>query len=429
MERVVVASTFEGGFQPAAVASALAHLTSNGIEVEGADTWIEPLADEQLAKADLVAISVPLFDSLRGAADLAQRAHRLNPRAHVTFFGQYATVNYRRLAGPYGDSAIVGEWELPLTALSQRVLGGDRDPRDMPGLYRPGMADVAPFIPPRGEGAAVSRLPPARHLLPPLTRYPQPQVETLCGESKVVGATELTRGCHHRCLYCSVFAAYHGRVILAPDDLIMADVRNMVAAGMTHLTFADAEFLNVVPPALRIVRAIHQEFPQLTMDFTARVDHILESREAVAEMAKLGVRFITSAMEFPSERVLQAVAKEVKLNELDDALGFLEGIGVRANPTFVMFNPWVTFEEILEFTDFVVARKLDRIIDPIQYETRLHLYKGSPLLDDPFIRGLKLTENEFHYEWSHPDDRVDELFRDCQTPPKPGTMKRCCLKC
>jgi hypothetical protein len=72
---------------------------------------------------------------------------------------------------------------------------------------------------------------------------------------------------------------------------------------------------------------------------------------------------------------------------------------------------------------------LDSIIDPIQYETRLYLYKGSPLLSQPSIQRLTLTEHEFYYDWKHPDPEMDELFQEIVTVPEEGIFKRCCLKC
>jgi hypothetical protein len=95
-----------------------------------------------------------------------------------------------------------------------------------------------------------------------------------------------------------------------------------------------------------------------------------------------------------------------------------------------MFNPWVGLEDLALFYHFVEENKLENIIDPIQFETRLHLYKGSPLLsNNPSIRNLELEEHEFHFDWKHPDPRVDTLFTESVTPVEEGVFKRCCLKC
>jgi radical SAM superfamily enzyme YgiQ (UPF0313 family) len=373
----------------------------------------------------LVAIAIPLFDSLAPGIEIAERTRQVNPSAHVTFFGQYATINYARLVARYSDSCIVGEWEEPLVALAARV-GGDAD-RAVPGLVEANRSvacsPARPYMP-RDKFRV-----PTRDLLPPLHKYPQAGVTKLCGSDRVVGATEITRGCHHRCLYCSVFAAYDGKVLVVPEELVEADVGNLVAQGANHITFIDAEFFNTKYHGLKILRKLHAAFPGLTYDFTTRIDHLLENKESLREMRSFGVRFITSALEFPSDTVLEAIHKEFRAADIEEAIAFMDDVGIRLNPSFIVFNPWIRLEDLVRFPDFVRRNGLDDIIDPIQYETRLHLYRGSPLLQTPSIRALELTEQEFQFEWKHPDRRVDELYREMMTPPEPGVFKRCCLKC
>lgn len=146
-------------------------------------------------------------------------------------------------------------------------------------------------------------------------------------------------------------------------------------------------------------------------------------------MKELNVKFITSALEFPSKEVLDEVAKDTSIEDIEGAISFLRETGIKLNPTFIMFNPWTKLEDLSTFRAFVADNQLEDIIDPIQYETRLYLYKGSPLLQRNSIQSLDLTEYEFHYEWKHPDPSIDELYFSSLTPQEEGIFKRCCLKC
>jgi radical SAM superfamily enzyme YgiQ (UPF0313 family) len=450
VNKVTLVSTFEGGFQPISVASAASHLLTAGFEVSVLDTYVNGVQEEPLAEAGLVAIALPLFDSLQAGIDVAKQARDVNPEAHIAFFGQYATINAPRLVGLHGDSAIKGEWEVPLVSLASQLMGEGGDPEApiiVPGLvqaagtgaiepYFPRKQRQSPLVMSRGgspnassdAGAAHFRV-PARHLLPNLSKYPQSHVTKLCGAPQVVGGTEISRGCHHKCTYCSVFAAYDGRAFVIPEEVVLEDVANLVRLGMTHLTFQDAEFINAKHHGVRIMRKLHALYPDLTYDITTRIDHILENVDAIREMGELGLKFITSALEFPTDRVLNAVVKEFSVDEIERAIAVCREAKVALNPTFVLFNPWSSLEDLIRFDEFVARNELEDQIDPIQYETRLHLYKGSPLLDEPFIRSLQLIEHEFHYEWLHPDPRVDELYTRSLTPVVEGTFKRCCLKC
>lgn len=422
---ILLVSNFEGGFQPHTVATAATPLLKEGFHVTVLDTYVEGVQFDRFKDQDLVAIAIPLFDAVHSGIEVAKLVRELNPDAHITFFGQHATINAHRLVGKYGDSCICGDWEVPLTQLAKHLAGSAQE--ELPGVLTEQLALEGKTISPYMSRDHFDI--PSRHLLPPLYKYPQKQVNKLMGSDQIVGATEIARGCHHKCLYCSVFAAYGGKVFLIPEEVVIQDVRQLVEGGMTHLTFIDADFFNAKYHGINILRILHEEFPNLTYDFTTRVDHILENKEIIAEMKELGVKFITSALEFPSEEVLDAVAKNISVKDIEEAIAFLRQIGMTLNPTFIMFNPWTSYEDLIMFRSFVDDNDLNDLIDPIQYETRLYLYKGSPLLNKPSIRSLDLTEHEFHYEWKHPDPRLDELYFEMLMPAEEGVFKRCCLKC
>ncbi|MBO2537224.1 arsinothricin biosynthesis radical SAM protein ArsL [Rummeliibacillus suwonensis] len=422
---ILLISNFEGGFQPNTVATAATPLIKAGFNVSILDTYVEGIVEEKFINQDLVAIAVPLFDAVSAGVEISKRVYQINPRAHITFFGQHATINANRLAGKYSDSCICGEWEQPLTLLAKHISGEHQE--ELPGVLFAENALKGETIPPYMSRNHLDL--PSRHLLPPLYKYPQKQINKILQSEAVVGSTEIARGCHHKCLYCSVFAAYGGKVILVPEDIVLEDVRSLVKGGMTHLTFIDADFFNAKYHGIKILRKLHQEFPQLTYDFTTRIDHILENKDTLQEMKKLGVKFITSALEFPSEEVLDAVAKDTSVADIEEAITYLREIGIQLNPTFIMFNPWSKLEDLTTFRTFVEDNELGKIIDPIQYETRLYLYKGSPLLSKESIKALELKEYEFYYDWKHPDSRLDELYYEMLTPAEEGIFKRCCLKC
>lgn len=422
---ILLVSTFEGGFQPMTIASAATPLLKEGYNVSVLDTYVDGIEEKHFIGPDLIAISVPLFDSVHPGVEIAKKVRELNPGAHITFFGQHATINSERFVGKYCDTCISGEWEKPLVNLVEHL--SDKTLSQPDGVVTIDQVENGKVIHPYMSRDHLDI--PTRDVLPPLYKYPQTQIDKLLGSQQIVGSTEITRGCHHKCLYCSVFAAYDGKVIMISDDIVIQDVRNLVDGGMTHLTFIDADFINAKYHGVKILRKLHSEFPELTYDFTTRIDHILENRETILEMADLGVRFITSALEFPSELVLDAVGKDTSIEQIEDAIAFLRNTSIKLNPTFIMYNPWTTLEDLANFRTFVERNDLDSIIDPIQYETRLYLYKGSPLLQTPSIKALELTDHEFHVDWKHPDPRVDELYFENLTPTEEGIFKRCCLKC
>ena len=422
--RYLILSTFEGGYQPITALAAAAALRCAGHDASFHDIYVDGLDDSIFDEYDVFVISVPLFDSLSAGVQLAERIQHHDTDKIRVFFGQYATINAARLVPRHGEFAIAGEWEKPLVALARRLEGKDAvlDGIVDADRVRSGEA-VRPYIS-RDHLRVLDR-----SLAPPITKYPQPQATRLLGREERIGGLESTRGCRHKCTYCSVFAAYGGKVIVGGQDIVEADVGQLIDQGMTHLTFMDAEFFNAKRKSVALLARLHSQFPNLTYDFTTRVDHLCDSRDLLPHFAELGVRFITSALEFPKQEVLDAVAKETTVQDTKAAIAYVRSAGIEINPTFIMYNPWIDYDDIERFFEFITEQELEGVVDPVQYETRLHLYKGSPLLALPSIRGLTLEEHEFHYHWSHHDTRVDDSFYQNVTPAEEGVFKRCCLKC
>ena len=86
---------------------------------------------------------------------------------------------------------------------------------------------------------------PDRSDLPPLARYATLQA----GErTKIVGYTEASRGCKHRCRHCPIVPVYDGRFRAVPVDVVLADIASQVRRGAEHITFGDPDFLNGPTP-------------------------------------------------------------------------------------------------------------------------------------------------------------------------------------
>ncbi len=61
-------------------------------------------------------------------------------------------------------------------------------------------------------------------------------------------------------------------------EVVLEDIRRQIAAGAEHITFGDPDFLNGPKHANRIIEQFHAEFPSITYDFTAKVEHLLAIR-------------------------------------------------------------------------------------------------------------------------------------------------------
>jgi hypothetical protein len=207
---------------------------------------------------------------------------------------------------------------------------------------------------------------------------------------------------------------YHGRFFVVPEDIVLDSVRGQVKGGATHITFGDPDFLNGPTHSLRVVREIHKEFPDLTFDFTAKVEHILERQDIFPELGQLGCLFMISAVESLSDRVLDILEKHHTRADVEEAVRIVHDAGITYRPTWVSFTPWTTLDDYTEVLEFIESNDLIDHVDSVQYAIRLLVPPGSYLLDRPAMQAHlgPLDQPAFSYRWKHPDPRMDDLHRE-----------------
>jgi hypothetical protein len=192
---------------------------------------------------------------------------------------------------------------------------------------------------------------------------------------------------------------------------VLADARAQIGAGARHIDFGDPDFLNGPKHALRIARALHARHPDVTFSFTAKIEHIVAHRALIPELAAAGAVFVVSAVESLSDRVLAALAKGHRADDVPRALEIARAAGISLRPTFVAFTPWTTLDDFLDLCRFIRAHDLEDEVDPVQLSLRLLVPPGSLLLAAPDIAPFlgALDEQAASYRWTHPDPRMDQL--------------------
>lgn len=398
---ILLISCYELGHQPAGVAMPMGMLRRAGYEAETMDVSVEGFDKDKVRRARFVGISVPMHTALRLGLRVALEIRKLNPECHICFYGLYASLNSDYLLNTVADSVIGGEYEEELVQLINAVQS--EAPIDIKAVSTRSRASK-PVL------ARLNFAVPDRRELVSLEHYAKLEYN---GEERLVGYVEASRGCLHHCTHCPIPSVYNGRFFVAPEDIVLEDIRGLVASGARHITFGDPDFLNGPGHSLRITRAMHEEFPRVTFDFTAKVEHILKHRDLTREFARLGCIFVVSAVESLSDTVLERLEKGHTRDDVAEALRILRDAGVALRPTFVSFTPWTTIDDYIDVLEFVESHNLIDHVDPVQYSIRLLIPPGSLLLSQPDSHRWigRLVQESFSYEWKHPDPRMDELHR------------------
>ena len=383
---ILVVSCYELGRQPVAAASAIAALERAGFAPAAQDVSIDKLSPQALSRARLVLISVPMHTALQLGVRVAAKARAAGAR--VAFFGLYAALNAAHLCERHGDFA-AGENTADLVELARALEDGR-----------------APAV---GEGSKRDVAVPSRGALPDLDRYAK---LVWNGEEHLVASVDASRGCKHLCRHCPIVPVYRGRFVAVPRETVLADVAQQIAAGARHVSFGDPDFLNGPTHAFRIARELHERWPRISFDATIKIEHLLQHRALLPELARCGMIFVTSAVESLSDRVLGALRKGHAAADVPLALAAVREAGSELRPTLLPFTPWAALEDLPALFDFAIEHDLVGAIDPVQYTLRLLLPPGSLLLEDagPWLRDF--DADAFTWRWEHEDPRVDALWHE-----------------
>ncbi len=381
--KFLLISTYELGRQPFGLASAAAWAKRAGHEVACADLAVERLSEDAVRAADVVAFYLPMHTATRLAVPVIARVQRLNPRARLCCFGLYAPLNERYLKSLGVGTIAGGEFEAALA-------GAADSGRTSTSLER------LQFIAPDRSG------------LPSLAKYAHMHVG---GLGKAVGYTEASRGCKHLCRHCPIVPVYNGVFRVVQPDIVLADIRQQVASGARHITFGDPDFFNGPTHALRIVEALHREFPDITYDVTIKIEHLLNHSRLLESLKRTGCLLVTSAVESVDDAVLEKLDKRHTRADFFEAVRRLRQVDLAIAPTFIAFTPWTTRASYRELLRVIAELDLIENVSAIQLALRLLIPAGSRMLELDDVQKLveRYDEQALLWRWRHPDPAMDEL--------------------
>jgi len=396
---ICLISPYELGRQPFGLAEPAAFLQAAGHTVRCCDLSIQTLDSCLDESTGIVAIYVAMHTATRIAVEALPKIRRLTPHASLCVYGLYAPMNAELFHSLGVMTVLGGEFETGLVSMASRVQTGTGQAQSEAEIF----LGKIPFMA------------PDRSKLPPLSKYAR--LINPDGTEKTVGFAETTRGCKYLCRHCPVVPVYQGKFFVIPADLVLDDIRAQVQAGAQHISFGDPDFFNGPGHALRIVRALHQEFPALSYDATIKIEHIVRYPEAMQVLKDTGCLFILSAVEAVDDTILELLDKGHSRADFIDALALLRRIDMDLAPTFVAFTPWTTLDNYLELLQHIVRLQLVESVAPVQLSIRLLIPAGSYILKLEHPDGLigDFDAGILGHPWLNPDPRVDDLQQKIQS--------------
>jgi radical SAM family protein len=399
MMKVVLVSTYDLGHQPFGIASPTAWLRENGAEVACLDLAVQELdasALDTIQSADALAFYLPMHTATRIAVNVIKKAQSVNPAAHYCAYGLYAPMNETLLRKLGVETVLGGEFEEELTS----AIFHRHDPSQ--GL----------------NGMSVTGLPklkfrvPDRTTLPGLAKYAFLALPD--GTRRRVGYTEASRGCKHLCRHCPIVPVYDGQFRIVQQDIVLADVDQLVGAGAEHVSFGDPDFFNGTKHAMAIVKGLHERHPHVTYDVTIKIEHLLKHAALLSVLRDTGCAFVTSAVESVDDDILEILQKGHTRADFFTVVEAFRQVGLTLSPTFVAFTPWITCTGYAELLECIAQLDLIENVAPVQLAIRLLLPEGSRLLEVDSLKKCvtHFDEDALCYRWAHPDPAVDALQKE-----------------
>lgn len=409
---VLLISTYELGRQPFGLASPAAWLRADGHSVRLLDLSRQNLEEDEVRAADLIGFFLPMHTATRLALRLIAKVRALHSRAPLCAYGLYAPVNADLLRGMGVATILGGEFESALRSLARRLCSTEGELARVPQIESEISLERLEFIVPDRAG------------LPPLEKYAHLTLPD--GSTRVVGYTEASRGCKHRCRHCPIVPVYNGKFRIVGRDVVLEDIRRQVVAGAQHITFGDPDFFNGPTHALEIVRTMHMEFPELSYDVTIKVEHLLNHRDLLPVLRETGCAFVTTAVESVDDCLLRMLDKGHSRADFMHVAKLTRAVGLFLVPTFVPFTPWTTLEGYEDMLRTIAMLDLVENVPPVQLTIRLLIPAGSRLLEIMDLYGVELGAFEpelLVYPWRNPDPRVDHLQRELESLVQQGSKR------
>jgi radical SAM superfamily enzyme YgiQ (UPF0313 family) len=231
-------------------------------------------------------------------------------RARVIIGGSgYSLMPVELLAHLGGDYGVVGEGEELMPRLLA-LLADNRDPAGLPGVVCPGSAT---FLPPRPVQAIGT---PDRQLF---------EVERYHREGGMANL-QTKRGCPFACIYCTYPLLEGTAVRLRPVAGIMAEIRSLVASGVSYLYFVD-DIFNYPPDfAEALCRAMAAE--RLPINWSAFINPDFLPPRLLEAMLAAGCDALEFGTDSGSPAMLGSLGKSFTVESVREASRLCREAGV-----------------------------------------------------------------------------------------------------
>lgn len=347
---------------------------------------------------DIIGFSLSNSGLLQSTIEIVSELRLEGLSTHITLGGHFPSFHHVELMKKYKDinSIVRFEGELTLLELVEKIYSPS-DWNEIKGLtYRQGSQIFSNK---------------QRKLIKDLDMLPFPKRDEFSSYPGNLFAIIASRGCNHRCSFCSVNPFYKipGGPAWRPRSIgnVIEEVKNLKKKWNAKIiAFMDDNFFGMgnegKKRAIEIARRMRRL--DLLWSISCRSDSI--DFELMSFLKFAGLRHVCLGIESGTDRMLRIFSKDAKLQQNIKAVKILQKLGIGIEYGFIMFNPYSTLRNISENLDFINRMKMSYYY---VVTSRLDVYKGTPIFEKLLKEGRILEEN-FTFDYKYEDERVSVLW-------------------
>lgn len=364
----------------------------------------------EVLSRDFHALGITSADDHRKAVlEIVSAVRRRRSDAIICAGGYLPTLSYEQLlrACPELDFLVRGEGESTALEVFRRIEAGE-DWKETPGVA---------FV---HDGEIVTN--PMPPLIEDLDSLPYPARDALIqappGVAKSAGVAT-SRGCYHNCAFCCIRAFYglHGRKPPRFRDpaKVVDEIEDVIAqTGLREIRFIDDDFMGPGQKTLSRARAIGREIIDRGVDIRFRLECRADEvdEETLLVLKEAGLEEVFLGIESMIPRALETFNKRTTVEQNLAAIDVVRGTGIKLRVGYIMFDPYITMEELQEHLRVIKELGIDKDAEgsPAPFVTRLGIFRGTPIVEKLREDGL-LRENGFDLSYRFKEPVMGLLFQ------------------
>lgn len=263
------------------------------------------------------------------------------PNAHICYGGPHIGIFHEEtLARPHTGSVIVGDGEIPMAALCDRLAGGDQTP--VPGLHlKQDGVDMQNLFHIQKD---LDILPIPDRTILPLNNY-----TSVIGKSDFISTMITSRGCPYQCIYCKL---NFQKTICRSASSVLEEFEQLRKLGVREVEIYDDTFTWSKQRVVDICEGLIKQNNKIQWAIRDRVN---KSDPGLLDlMKKAGCSRIHYGIESGDDEVLKLIKKNITTAQARDAVRAAMKKGFTVLTYFMFGNKGETLDKMKKTVAFAM---------------------------------------------------------------------------